>query len=378
MSHTPQPLPAQHRTRTGIIGRKLGMTRLYTEEGTHVPCTVVSLEDCQVVSHRTAERDGYTALQLGAGTAKTNRTTKPMRGHFAATKIAPKRKLAEFRVPDDALIEVGATITADHYVPGQRVDVTGTSVGKGFAGGMKRHNFGGLRASHGVSISHRSHGSTGQCQDPGKVFKGKKMAGHMGDVRVTTQNLEIVRTDVGRGLILVKGAVPGSKGSWVMIRDAIKKPLPEDAPRPGAFALRGEEVEVDKNVSTFAEAGDKPAVGAAGQDPSFVDDVDLVDGIGEGTATKMREQGVSTLSALANMTGAEFAELCGKVGVPVEQAEQQEWQLQAREQVAGGDPRAQADKDARDKRRAEKQAGSVDGAELDGAGGGADAGSGDA
>ena len=378
MSHTPQPLPAQHRTRTGVIGRKLGMTRLYTAEGTHVPCTVVSLEDCQVVSHRTEERDGYTALQLGAGAAKAARTTKPMRGHFAKTRIAPKRKLAEFRVPEGALIEVGATITADHYVPGQRVDVTGTSVGKGFAGGMKRHNFGGLRASHGVSISHRSHGSTGQCQDPGKVFKGKKMAGHMGDVRVTTQNLEVVRTDVGRGLILVKGAVPGSKGSWVMIRDAIKKPLPEDAPVPGAFAARGEEVEAEEPASTLAEAGDKPAVGAFGNDDSFVDDVRLIDGVGEGTATKMAEQGVTTLSALANMTGSELSEFLAKIGVPEEQAEREEGVKQARDQMGGEDPRAQADKDLRDKLRAEKQAGSVDGAELDGAGGGADAGSGDA
>ncbi|WP_051881506.1 50S ribosomal protein L3 [Parvularcula oceani] len=262
MAHTPQPLPAQAQVRTGVIGKKLGMTRLYTAEGTHVPCTVVSLEDCQVVDHRTQERDGYTALQLGAGAAKTNRTTKPMRGHFAKAKVAPKRKLAEFRVPEDALIEVGATLTADHFVAGQRVDVTGTSIGKGFAGGMKRHNFGGLRASHGVSISHRSHGSTGQCQDPGKVFKGKKMAGHMGDVRVTTQNLEVIRTDVARGLILVKGAVPGSKGGWVMIKDAIKRPLPEDAPRPGAFVARGDDVEAEETESTLAEAGDKQPVGA--------------------------------------------------------------------------------------------------------------------
>ena len=262
MPHTPQPLPAQHRTRTGVIAKKLGMTRLYTAEGTHVPCTVMSLEECQVVAHRTNETDGYVAVQLGAGVAKTNRVTKPMRGHFAKASVAPKRKLAEFRVPDDNLIEVGATITADHYLPGQRVDVTGTSIGKGFAGGMKRHNFGGLRASHGVSISHRSHGSTGQCQDPGKVFKGKKMAGHMGDVRVTTQNLEVIRTDVARGLILLKGAVPGSKGGWVVIRDAIKKPLPEGVPMPGAFAARGEDVEAEEVDSTLAEAGDKTPVGA--------------------------------------------------------------------------------------------------------------------
>ncbi|MBB4658918.1 50S ribosomal protein L3 [Parvularcula dongshanensis] len=262
MAHNPQPMPAQSQKRTGIIGKKLGMTRLYTAEGTHVPCTVVSLEGCQVTAHRTVERDGYIALQLGAGTAKVSRTSKPMRGHFAKAGVEPKRKLAEFRVPEDALIEIGATLTADHFVPGQRVDVVGTSVGKGFAGGMKRHNFGGLRASHGVSISHRSHGSTGQCQDPGKVFKGKKMAGHMGDVRVTTQNLEVVRTDVARGLILVKGAVPGSKGGWVMIKDAIKKPLPEDAPLPGAFALKGEEPEVEEPESTMAEAGDKTPVGS--------------------------------------------------------------------------------------------------------------------
>jgi large subunit ribosomal protein L3 len=262
MAHNPQPLPAQARTRTGVIGKKLGMTRLYTAEGTHVPCTVVSLENCQVTAHRTVERDGYTALQLGAGTAKVSRTTKPLRGHFAKAKVEPKRKLVEFRVPDDALIDIGATLTADHYVPGQRVDVTGTSIGKGFAGAMKRHNFGGLRAAHGVWISHHSHGSTGQCQDPGKVFKGKKMAGHMGDVRVTTQNLEVVKTDVARGLVLLKGAVPGSKGGWILIRDAVKKPLPEDAPRPGAFALRGEEIEAEALESTLAEAGDKEPVGA--------------------------------------------------------------------------------------------------------------------
>jgi large subunit ribosomal protein L3 len=260
--HRPQPLPAQHQLRTGLIGKKLGMTRLYTAEGTHVPVTVVSLENCQVVSHRTEERDGYTALQLGAGTAKVKRVSKPLRGHFAKAKVEPKRKLAEFRVPADALIDVGSTMTADHFVAGQRVDVVGTTIGKGFAGGMKRHNFGGLRASHGVSISHRSHGSTGQCQDPGKVFKGKKMAGHMGDVRVTTQNLEVVKTDVARGLLLIKGAVPGSAGSWVLIKDAIKKALPEDAPRPGAFAAPNEKIEAPEEESMLAEAGEKKPVGA--------------------------------------------------------------------------------------------------------------------
>ena len=273
-NHNPQPIPAQRAgSRTGIIGKKLGMTRVYTAEGTHIPCTVVSLENCQVVSHRTDERDGYTALQLGAGEyvnrkgeAKLNRVNRAARGHFAKSNVTPKRKLAEFRVEPDNLIEVGATITAEHYVPGQKVDVVGTSIGKGFAGGTKRHNFGGLRATHGVSISHRSHGSTGQCQDPGKVFKGKKMAGHMGDVRVTTQNLEIVRVDVARGLILVKGAVPGSKGSWILIKDAVKKARPEDAPMPGAFVAPGAEIEAEEPESTLSEVGDKTPVGAHGVD----------------------------------------------------------------------------------------------------------------
>jgi large subunit ribosomal protein L3 len=189
----------------------------------------------QVVAQRTPERDGYTAVQLGAGNAKAKRTSKAMRGHFAVANVAPKRKIAEFRVSPDNMIGVGEEISAEHYVAGQRVDVAGTSIGKGFAGAMKRHNFGGLRASHGVSISHRSHGSTGQCQDPGKVFKGKKMAGHMGAVRVTTQNLEVVKTDADRGLIMVKGAVPGSKGGWVTIKDAVKKKLPENVPFPAAL-----------------------------------------------------------------------------------------------------------------------------------------------
>ena len=201
--------------RSGVIAKKVGMTRLFMEDGRQVPVTVLQLEGLQVVAQRTAEKDGYTAVQLGAGAAKAKRTSKAMRGHFAAANVEPKRKLAEFRVSPENLIAVGEEISAEHYVEGQKVDVAGTSIGKGFAGAMKRHNFGGLRASHGVSISHRSHGSTGQCQDPGKVFKGKKMAGHMGAVRVTTQNLEIVRTDADRGLIMVKGAVPGSKGGWV-------------------------------------------------------------------------------------------------------------------------------------------------------------------
>ena len=225
----------QEDRRTGVIARKLGMTRIFADDGMHVPCTVLQLDRVQVVSHKTADRDGYVALQLGAGEAKAKRTPKALRGHFAKANVAPKRKLVEFRVAEDALIEVGAELTADHFVPGQKVDVAGISIGKGFAGAMKRHNFGGLRASHGVSISHRSHGSTGQCQDPGKVFKGKKMAGHMGATRVTTQNIEVVRVDADRGLILVKGAVPGSAGGWVELRDAVKGYGDMELPLPGKF-----------------------------------------------------------------------------------------------------------------------------------------------
>jgi large subunit ribosomal protein L3 len=220
--------------RSGVIAKKLGMTRLFLEDGKQVPVTVLQLDALQVVAQRTADKDGYTAVQLGAGSAKAKNTTAAQRGHFAKANVAPKRKVAEFRVSADNLIEVGAEITADHYLAGQFVDIAGTSIGKGFAGAMKRHNFGGLRASHGVSISHRSHGSTGQCQDPGKVFKGKKMAGHLGAVRVTTQNLQVVKTDADRGLILVKGAVPGSKGGWVTIKDAVKKAAPAGLPLPAA------------------------------------------------------------------------------------------------------------------------------------------------
>ena len=225
--------------RSGVIAQKLGMTRIYTEAGEHVPVTVLKVENCQVVAQRTVEKNGYTALQLGVGKAKVKNVSKPMRGHFAVAKVEPKRKLAEFRVSEENLIEVGSELTADHYVAGQHVDVVGTSIGKGFAGAMKRHNFGGGRASHGVSVSHRSHGSTGQCQDPGKVFKGKKMAGHMGSTRVTTQNLKVVKTDADRGLVLVQGAVPGSKGGWILIKDAVKKARPAEAPLPGA--IRGAE-----------------------------------------------------------------------------------------------------------------------------------------
>ncbi len=221
--------------RTGIIAKKLGMTRLFLEDGRQVPVTVLQLDNLQVVAQRTNETDGYVALQLGAGDAKPKNVSSPMRGHFAKANVAPKRKIVEFRVSEENLVDVGEEIIAAHYFAGQFVDIAGTSIGKGFAGAMKRHNFGGLRASHGVSISHRSHGSTGQCQDPGKVFKGKKMAGHLGAVRVTTQNLQVVRTDADRGLIMVKGSVPGSKGGWVTIKDAVKKPVAESTIFPAAL-----------------------------------------------------------------------------------------------------------------------------------------------
>jgi len=223
--------------RSGVIAQKLGMTRVFTETGDHVPVTVLKLGKCQVLGHRTKDKNGYVALQLGSGTRKVNNVPKAERGNFAIAKVEPKRKLAEFRVTDDALIPVGAEITADHFAVGQFVDVTGTSIGKGFAGGMKRWNFGGLRASHGVSVSHRSIGSTGGRQDPGKTFKNKKMPGHMGVDRVTTLNLKVVQTDVERGLILVEGAVPGAKGGWITVRDAVKKSPHKDTPKPGKFRL---------------------------------------------------------------------------------------------------------------------------------------------
>ena len=253
--------------RSGVIAKKVGMTRLFLEDGRQVPVTVLQLDGLQVVAQRTTDKDGYTAVQLGAGTAKVKRVSKPMRGHFAVANVAPKRKLVEFRVAPENLISVGEEITADHYFAGQFVDVSGTSIGKGFAGAMKRHNFGGLRASHGVSISHRSHGSTGQCQDPGKVFKGKKMAGHMGAVRVTTQNLQVVRTDAERGLIMVKGAVPGSKGGWVTIKDAVKKPFPDNAILPAALKSAAEEArrlaeEAAAQAAAEAEAAARAAAEA--------------------------------------------------------------------------------------------------------------------
>lgn len=223
--------------RTGLIARKEGMTRVFDEDGRHIPVTVLKIDGCQVVAHRTEEIDGYVAVQLGAGAAKVKRTSKAQRGHFAKAKVEPKKTLAEFRVSNENLPEIGAEIGANHFVKGQFVDVSATSKGKGFAGGMKRHNFGGMRASHGVSISHRAHGSTGQCQEPGRVFKGKKMAGQMGNKRITTQNLEIVDVDLEDNLILVKGAVPGPISGWIIVNDAVKKPLPEDVPFPAGIKV---------------------------------------------------------------------------------------------------------------------------------------------
>ncbi|WP_299046806.1 50S ribosomal protein L3 [uncultured Tateyamaria sp.] len=245
--------------RSGILAKKVGMTRLFMEDGKQVPVTVLQLDALQVVGNRTSDKDGYTAVTLGAGTPKVKRVSKAMRCHFAAAKVEPKRKLVEFRVTEDNLIGVGEEIIADHYFEGQFVDVTGTSIGKGFAGAMKRHNFGGLRASHGVSISHRSHGSTGQCQDPGKVFKGKKMAGHMGAAKVTTQNLQVVRTDSDRGLIMIKGAVPGSKGGWVTVKDAVKKPFPENAILPAALKSAKEEAMKAAEEAAAAAAAEAEA-----------------------------------------------------------------------------------------------------------------------
>jgi len=235
--------------RSGVIAQKLGMTRIYNDAGEHVPVTVLRMENCQVVAQRTQEKNGYTAVQLGVGLAKVKNTSKAERGHFATASVEPKAKVAEFRVSPENLLDVGSEITVEHFVIGQKVDVTGTSIGKGFQGVIKRHNFGGGRATHGNSVSHRSHGSTGQRQDPGKVFKGKKMAGHMGNTRVTTQNVEVVSTDTDRGLILIRGAVPGSKGAWIMVRDAVKIALPDNAPKPaGVRKAAGNEAAANKGA----------------------------------------------------------------------------------------------------------------------------------
>jgi large subunit ribosomal protein L3 len=238
--------------RTGVIAKKMGMTRLFQEDGRHVPVTVLVLDKLQVVARRETDRDGYVAVQLGAGTAKAKNVAKPQRGHFGAASVEPKARVAEFRVAEDALLDVGAEISADHYVAGQFVDISGHTQGKGFQGGMKRWGFGGLRATHGVSVSHRSLGSTGQRQDPGKVFKNKKMAGHMGDRQRTQQNLEIVRTDPERGLIFVKGSVPGSKGAWLMVKDSVKIDRPADAPYPAG--LKAAHIEHEEAPAGMVEA----------------------------------------------------------------------------------------------------------------------------
>jgi large subunit ribosomal protein L3 len=245
--------------RTGLIAQKLGMSRVFTDEGNHVAVTVLRVDNCQVVAQRTQEKDGYTALQLGVGAAKVKNVTKPQRGHFAAAKVEPKAKVAEFRVSDDALVPVGVEITAAHFLAGQFVDVTGTSIGKGFAGGMKRHNFSGLRATHGVSVSHRSLGSTGQRQDPGKTFKNKKMAGQLGNERVTTQSLQIVRADAERGLILIKGSVPGAEKGWVLIKDATKRKAPDGLPFPAAVRGDGSETPAEPDAAELdaSEAGEE-------------------------------------------------------------------------------------------------------------------------
>lgn len=335
-------LPA---SRTGVLARKLGMTRIFDEAGNHVPVTVLSLDGCQVVGLRTTEdravktkkggdvtrNDGYSAVILGAGSRKAKRTTKPLRGQFAKAGVEPKRKLREFRVAG-ALPEVGAVVLADHFVPGQKVDVSGVTVGKGFAGAMKRWNFGGLRATHGVSISHRSHGSTGQCQDPGKVFKGKKMAGHYGAKRDTTQNLEIVRTDVARGLILVKGAIPGHEGSFIELRDAVKRALPADAPEAGSF-------KAPEKAAPKATKTDAPKIKG-----SAADNIVLVDGIGPKTEEALKEKGLGTLSGFVAMADDERAALLEELGV-TEDAAKEDWLGQAKDILAGGEPRAQVDKD---------------------------------
>src|SRR5580765_5443497 len=239
--------------RIGVIAKKVGMTRLFQADGRHVPVTVLQLDDLQVIGRREKDRDGYTAVQLGAGKSKAKNVAKPQRVAFGKSEVEPKARVAEFRVADDGLLDIGAHISADHFVPGQLVDVQGVTQGKGFAGAMKRWGFKGLRASHGVSLSHRSHGSTGQRQDPGKVFKNKKMAGHMGARNRTQQNLEIVRTDAGRGLLFVKGSVPGSKGSWLLIKDAVKVARPDNVPYPAGLRELGKAIETEEAPAGLVE-----------------------------------------------------------------------------------------------------------------------------
>jgi large subunit ribosomal protein L3 len=286
--------------RTGVIAKKLGMARFFDEAGTHVPVTVLSLEGCTVVAQRTQDKDGYVALQLGAGAKKPKNTSKAMRGHFAKAEVEPKRELAEFRVSEDMLIDVGAEITADHFLAGQKIDVTGTTVGKGFQGAMKRWNFGGMRATHGVSVSHRAHGSTGQRQDPGKTFKGKKMAGHLGQETVTTLNLTVWRVDVARGLILVKGAVPGTEGDYVKIRDAVKKAAPAGIPTPGAFRKAGEEPKapVAEEEAPAVEAEAPAAEAAPVEEPAVI----------EAAASESEAPATETEAAGSQESGAEAPE----------------------------------------------------------------------
>jgi len=334
-------LPAQ---RSGVLARKLGMTRVFSEEGRHVPVTVLALDGCQVVGLRTEDErdvttkkggqvkrtDGYTAVVMGAGDKKAKRTPKAQREQFASAGVAPKAKVKEFRVKADiTLPEIGAEVQADHFVPGQKIDVAGVSIGKGFAGAMKRWNFGGLRATHGVSVSHRSHGSTGQCQDPGKVFKGKKMAGHYGVDRKTVQNLEVVRTDVERGLVLVKGAIPGAEGSFVEIRDAVKKAIHADAPADGSFKApaKGKAPKADVKIEGTA-----------------ADNIVLVDGIGPKTEENLKEKGLGSLSAFVAMADDARTALLEELGV-ADDAANEDWVGQAKDILAGGQPRAKVDQD---------------------------------
>ena len=331
--------------RSGLLAQKLGMTQVYDDAGNHIPVTVLSLEGCQVVASKTVARDGYTSLQLGAGDAKPKRVSKAERERFAKAGVTPKKKCVEFRIAEGNEIEVGATMTADHFVPGQKIDAAGITVGKGFAGAMKRHNFGGLRATHGVSISHRSHGSTGQCQDPGKVFKGKKMAGHMGAVRRTVQNLEVARVDVEQGLVMIKGATPGAKGAWIEIRDAVKGVKMDELPMPGKFTMDAPKAKADKAESAPAAAVSTPAAG-------FVDAVVLIDGIGPKGEEALAEAGITTLTQIAAMSAEDITAIEEKIGKPGVVAKQ-EWVEQANEMIAGEEPRSQVDKDLAKKMRAD-------------------------
>jgi len=332
--------------RSGLLAKKLGMTQVYDDAGNHIPVTVLSLEGCQVVAAKTMERDGYTSLQLGAGDAKPKRVSKAERERFAKAGVTPKRKCVEFRIAEGNEIEVGATMTADHFVPGQKIDAAGITVGKGFAGAMKRHNFGGLRATHGVSISHRSHGSTGQCQDPGKVFKGKKMAGHMGAVRRTVQNLEVARVDAEQGLVMIKGATPGAKGAWIELRDATKGTKVDELPLPGKFTM---DAPKPKAATSKPKSSDKKAAKPAAD---FVDAVVLIDGIGPKGEEALAAAGITKLTQIAAMTADDIAAIEEKIGKPGVVAKQ-EWVEQANEMIGGAEPRSQVDKDLAKKMKAD-------------------------